>query len=590
MEHLLYCSDIFYGLTRKEVRKMAYDFAGEISVDIPELWKKNMSASYKWFYGFMRRNKMMRMRKPEQTSRNRATAFSKENVASFFKNYSKVFEKNAYTGKQIWNMDETAFLTVPTKVGLVVARKGVRQVSVLTAQERGNLVTMAFAVSASGATIPPMFIFPRKNMQKIFMEHAPEGSIGFATPSGWTEENIFIKWMDHFIENVKPTAESPVILFLDNHESHISLTAMNQAREHHIEVLSFPPHCSHKLQPLDVSVFGPVKTAYTVEYNNWTKSNANKDFEIHHIPKIVATILDANLTADVIKSGFRASGIWPYKENIFKDTDYSAYVLEKAQSKHLYSSENDDRRLTEIVILRSTNVDDADEAHIDDVTQENEDEFNEEVGAEIEVEISSYSESTSASRTPTPGPSPSPRPGPSHDVNLHAALEKVSPMKFVQPRKKSNRGRKPMKAMHLTSDESMKILQDKHNKKTEKLSQKENALQVKTGKAPKRQGSPKGFKKVGEATLPFKNTEVEPQQQAKRSKLTQKDQKKKTQKNKNESSDDEDVDFCIICMKSMPKKLTPKNSIACDQCGREVHLRCAHIISGYFTCSNCDSD
>lgn len=119
-----------------------------------------------------------------------------------------MFEKNAYTGKQIWNMDETVFLTVPTKVDLETARKGVSQVSVLTSQERGNLVTMAFAVSASDATIPPMFIFLRNNMQ-----NAPEGSIGFDTPSGWTEENIFIKLMDHFIENVKPTAEFPVILF-----------------------------------------------------------------------------------------------------------------------------------------------------------------------------------------------------------------------------------------------------------------------------------------------------------------------------------------------------------------------------------------
>lgn len=56
------------------------------------------------------------------------------------------------------------------------------------------------------------------------------------------------------------------------------------------------------------------------------------------------------------------------------------------------------------------------------------------------------------------------------------------------------------------------------------------------------------------------------------------------------SDDDADVDFCIICLGPMPLKLTKNNSIACIDCGREVHLKCAKITKSYFVCQNCESD
>ena len=35
--------------------------------------------------------------------------------------------------------------------------------------------------------------------------------------------------------------------------------------ENEIDLLVLPPHCSHVLQPLDVSVFAPLKRALAVE-------------------------------------------------------------------------------------------------------------------------------------------------------------------------------------------------------------------------------------------------------------------------------------------------------------------------------------
>ncbi|KAK4024002.1 hypothetical protein OUZ56_009393 [Daphnia magna] len=50
------------------------------------------------------------------------------------------------------------------------------------------LVTLACAVSATGNSIPPFFIFPRANFKPHMLNGAPLGSKGTANKSGWMLE------------------------------------------------------------------------------------------------------------------------------------------------------------------------------------------------------------------------------------------------------------------------------------------------------------------------------------------------------------------------------------------------------------------
>ncbi|CAB3244562.1 unnamed protein product [Arctia plantaginis] len=77
--------------------------------------------------------------------------------------------------------------------------------------------------------------------------------------------NLFISQ----ISIVKPTAESPALIVLDNHKTHITINVILYAKENNIMILTFHPHCSHRLQPLDVSVFGPFKARYRAGINDW---------------------------------------------------------------------------------------------------------------------------------------------------------------------------------------------------------------------------------------------------------------------------------------------------------------------------------
>ncbi|KAB0790545.1 hypothetical protein PPYR_15056, partial [Photinus pyralis] len=119
---------------------------------------------------------------------------------------------------------------------------GSKAVGQCVSAERGSLVTMCGIVSAIGA-FPPLFIFPRIRMKDQFQSGAVPGAVGFAEKSG-TLKSIHIV-----------SSSNRILLLLDNHETHVSLNAILYAREHGIVLLSFPPHCTHKIQPLDKAVY-----------------------------------------------------------------------------------------------------------------------------------------------------------------------------------------------------------------------------------------------------------------------------------------------------------------------------------------------
>ncbi|XP_039967786.1 uncharacterized protein LOC120779523 [Bactrocera tryoni] len=252
-----------------EHRKLAYEFTRKVGASYPDPWNDNQQASKDWQLAFMKRHKNLSLRTPEQTCQNQ--------------------------------------------------RKGQKQVGSSTSAEKGTNVSLALAVSASSQSIPPFFLFPRVNMKEIFMTHASHGAVGVANGSGYMNSDVFPQFMRHFIKHTGANADSPTMLLLDNHGSHLSIEARDLALDYGITLLSFPPKCTHKMQPLDVAVFAPFKGMMTVRRDAWKKSNIGVTFNLHHVPLLVDQCLDVMLTPKTIKSGFRTTGIYPFNPQIFTE-------------------------------------------------------------------------------------------------------------------------------------------------------------------------------------------------------------------------------------------------------------------------------
>ena len=87
-------------------------------------------------------------------------------------------------------------------------------------------------------------------------------------------------------------------------------------------MLSFPPHTSHTLQPLDRSVYGPFKKYYNSACDGWILGHPGRTMKIYDIPGMVGTAFPRAMTPANILSGFRVSGISPFDKCIFNDDDF----------------------------------------------------------------------------------------------------------------------------------------------------------------------------------------------------------------------------------------------------------------------------
>lgn len=135
-DHILTLEECFFGLTIKDVRKLAFDLAEKYNLPHAFNTEKKM-AGKKWFYAFIRRNPRLSIRQPEATSLARVKGFNKKNVQHFFDLLESSITKFNLTPDRIFNVDESGFSTVQKRTQKIVAKKGKHQVGVVASGERG---------------------------------------------------------------------------------------------------------------------------------------------------------------------------------------------------------------------------------------------------------------------------------------------------------------------------------------------------------------------------------------------------------------------------------------------------------------------
>ena len=327
--YLIKASKIHHGLTTTATRELAYEFAMKNGKLIPDPWKENKTAGRDWLYHFMQRHTNLAVRTPEATSLSRCTSFNKKNVGDFFTNLQSVMQKYSFAPEAIYNVDETALMTVQ-KPPRIISERGLKQVGQVTSAERGQHITMCGCINGLGNAIPPFLIFPRVHFKDHMLNGAPTGTRGTSYTSGWMTGEKFEEWMDHFIAHSHCSDDNKVLLLMDNHESHISLSIIDKAKNNGITLLTFPPHCSHKLQPLDRTVYGPLKRYYNASSDAWQLSNPGKSISIYDVAGVLGNAYPRAFTNENIISGFRVTGIYPFDKDIFTEDEYlPSYVTDR---------------------------------------------------------------------------------------------------------------------------------------------------------------------------------------------------------------------------------------------------------------------
>lgn len=326
-DHLLKFEQTFFGFTIKDVRKLAFDIAEKNG--LPHRFnKEKKSAGKKWYYAFMRRNPQLSLRSPEATSMARIEGFNKQNVMHFFDLLEKCVKDHNITGNTIFNVDETGFSTVQKHMQKVIALKGKKQVGGITSGERGTNTTAVCAASASGIFVPPMIIFKRKKWLEDLRFGAPIGSLVTISDTGYINSELFVQWLKHFTSFVNCSKTHPVLLLLDGHTTHSkNLEACEYARENGIILLQLPGHTTHRLQPLDVSFFGPMQKYFVQAQDVFMREHHTQVITQLQMSRLIAEAYGKGATVGNAASAFRGSGCWPVNRHVFKDHHFAGAMI-----------------------------------------------------------------------------------------------------------------------------------------------------------------------------------------------------------------------------------------------------------------------
>ena len=118
----------------------------------------------------------------------------------------------------------------------------------------------------------------------------------------------------------------------DGHNSHSAADCFEYALENGIILICLPPHCTHRMQPMDINFNRPLKAMWEKTVANFTVTNPQGVHRSNLSSLFSMTwnklVVEGN-ASKLIQSGFRHCGLFPFSRKTIKDDQFeSAKTLE----------------------------------------------------------------------------------------------------------------------------------------------------------------------------------------------------------------------------------------------------------------------
>lgn len=112
-----------------------------------------------------------------------------------------------------------------------------------------------------------MIVYKGQNLMSSWLLEAGAGAEDWRWASSnksWLNDHLAFQWLEQTFEPcTRPTATTipPLrcLLILDGYGSHGKARFITFCMSHSIDLMVLPAYTSHRTQPLDVGVFGPLK-------------------------------------------------------------------------------------------------------------------------------------------------------------------------------------------------------------------------------------------------------------------------------------------------------------------------------------------
>lgn len=232
----------------------------------------------------------------------------------------------------LYNMDEKGFMIgMLKKTKRVFDKEAFERGQIVGNTQDGNCewITAVCCICADGTHIPPGLIYKAKtgDVQDSWVQDLnAKKDLAFFTSSstGWTNDDLGFEWLtgifDQFSKGKAWLGRDWRLLMLDGHGSHLNMRFLDWCLNHRIMVGVYPPHSTHRLQPLDVSVFAPLGIYYgqSLDHHIYTCQGitaiTKRDFF-----RFFWEAYQRAFTSKNIASGWQKTGIWPLNPDLIID-------------------------------------------------------------------------------------------------------------------------------------------------------------------------------------------------------------------------------------------------------------------------------
>ena len=166
-------------------------------------------------------------------------------------------------------------------------------------------------------TLPPCLIFKGENLNSGWIPDETLAGWKFITSKkGWTSDLIRFEWLKtHFQLFVSKLTNLRHLLIINSYSSHVTARFIAYCITSKIDLFLLPPHLLHKTQPLDLSIFRPLKTVTNLEVDRIFRHSTMRLLRIEWTSAYIKARARC-FKPSSIESGFRKAGIYLFNPEI----------------------------------------------------------------------------------------------------------------------------------------------------------------------------------------------------------------------------------------------------------------------------------
>jgi hypothetical protein len=267
VNYVLRMSDYGYPVPVKYLRSLAFVIARQRSCVFytPSTDEVIKSPGKNWPQAFYKRHPELKSKRVKALDWNRHDNNIYDKITHWFEVIGRELHDPVILQENVYNMDETGvMLSMLKSLKVLVGKDDAR--SYRGVGVKRTMVTAIECISGDGRSLLPMIIWPATTHRSNWTTYPTPGWHYAYSESGYTDSKISLEWLKRvFDPQTKARAHHrPRVLISDGFGTHETLEILEYCFENNIILCRIPSHTSHKLQPCDIGVFGPLKVAYRV--------------------------------------------------------------------------------------------------------------------------------------------------------------------------------------------------------------------------------------------------------------------------------------------------------------------------------------